>query len=188
MPGSLYDEAAGANSRVSATMDFKTLEPKPHEVYLPAVYEDTLRLLYRGLDDARQINASEQAAPAGLATRLESKVYQFSQLVRLAVWEAGADLAEALAKEEESALAQGMRVIQVWLQLSCPWVGQAVNLLRKRGYFLGGLLPRWFDGDGLLMQRMAHHPHWASINLEYDRAKTLLSLVREDWKLVCQGR
>jgi hypothetical protein len=187
MPANLYDKAADGDSRVSATMDFITLTPKPHQVYLPAVYADTLRLLYRGLDDARQLALSEQAAPPGLATHIQSTVYQFSQLARLAVWQAGADLSQALAREEEAATRQGVRVIQVWLQLSCPWVGQAVDLLRRRGYFLGGLLPRWFDGDGLLLQRLVHPPHWASVMLHYDRAKTLLSLVRDDWRLVGGG-
>jgi hypothetical protein len=188
MPADLYGQASGGDDRVSALMAFITLVPKPHEVYLPAVYEKTLRYLYQDLDDVRQIRTSEQAVPKGLATRLESKVYQFSQLARLTVWEVGADLAEALAREEESVLGQGVQVIQVWLQLSCPWVGRAVELLRQRGYFLGGLLPRWFDWDGLLMQRLVRQPHWDSINLEYDRAKTLLSLVRQDWREVTTGR
>ena len=188
MPANLYDQASDPDSRVSATMDFKTVVPNPHDVYLPAVYEDALSFLYEGLDDARQLKVSEQTVPAGLATRLESKLYPFSQLARLAVWEAGEDLSEALAKEEDAAARQGVRVIQVWLQLSRPWVGQAVTMLRERGYFLGGLLPRWFDRDGLLMQRMGHHPHWDGITLEYDRAKALLSLVQEDWGQVIQRR
>ncbi len=188
MPADLYDKAAKANDRVSATMDFITLVAKPHEVFLPAVYEEPLRFLYQGLDDVRLIKVSDKAVPVGLATRLESRLYRFSQLARLAVWDIGADLVETLAREEDSALGQGARVIQVWLQLSCPWVGRAVELLRERGYFLGGLLPRWFDGDGLLLQRLTGHPHWANINLEYDRAKSLLSLVRQDWRQVCAGR
>jgi hypothetical protein len=187
MPANLYDRAADAHGRISATMDFITLKPKPHDVYMPAVYEDALRLLYQGLDDVRQLSVSERAAPAGSATRMESRAFPFAQLVRLAVWETGADLVEVLAEEEDHALGQGAQVIQAWLQLSCPWVGQAVDRLRQRGYFLGGLLPRWFDRDGLLMQRLVGHPHWDNINLEYDRAKTLLALIREDWRKVCKG-
>ncbi len=188
MPADLYGQAAGAEDRISAIVDFITLVSKPHEVYLPAVYEDIFRFLYQGLDDVRHIMISDKSVPVGLATRMQSKVYQFSQLARFTVWEVGADLAEALAREEESVFGQGVRVIQIWLQLSCPWVGQAVEFLRQRGYFLGGLLPRWFDNDGLLMQRLAGHPHWDSINLEYDRARTLLSLVRQDWRQVSAGR
>lgn len=181
MPAGLYGEAAEADGRVSATMDFLTVKPRPHEVHLPAVYEDALRFLYRGLDDARELRASAGTAPAGLATRVESRLHRSSQLARLTVWEAGADLDEAVAREEDAAASQGVRVVQAWLRLACPWVGQAVDTLRRRGYFLGGLLPRWFGEDGLLMQRMAHRPHWDGINLEYDRARRLLSMVRDDW-------
>jgi hypothetical protein len=117
-----------------------------------------------------------------------STVYGFAHLARLAVWEAGADLMQVLAREEQAAAGRGVRVIQLWLRLSCPWVGQVVDKLRGRGYFLGGLLPRWFDEDGLMMISMPHRPHWDSINLEYERARRLVELVREDWQKVQDGR
>lgn len=181
MPAGLYGQQARQGERVSATMDFLAVAPKPHEVFLPPAYLEPLRFLYQGLDDERRLTIAERDIPAGLATRLETRMFPFAQLARLAVWEAGNDLAEALDREEAAAAGGGARVMQVWLRLSCPWVGRAVDLLRGRGYFLGGLLPRWFDEDGLLMQRMEHEPHWHNINLEYDRAKSVLALVREDW-------
>ncbi|MBI4800549.1 MAG: hypothetical protein HY794_17815 [Desulfarculus sp.] len=188
MPARLYDQKADGEARVSAIMDFVTLVPKPHAVYLPAVYQDALRFFYEGLDDTRQLKVSREDMPPGAGTRIESTVYEFANLARLAVWEAGADLLQALAREEEAAAGRGVRVIQLWLRLSCPWVGQVVDLLRGRGYFLGGLLPRWFDEDGLMMLGMSHRPHWESIRLEFERAKTLVSLVREDWQQVRGGR
>ncbi|MBI5521550.1 MAG: hypothetical protein HY910_02890 [Desulfarculus sp.] len=184
MPAQLYDPRAGQEARVSTIMDFMTLVPKPHTVYLPAVYEQQLRFLYQGLDDSRELVVSTGSAPASQATRIVSQVYEFANLARLAVWEAGPGLVAAVEREEEAAFQRGVRVIQLWLQLSCPWVGQAVEQLRGRGYFLGGLLPRWFDGDGLLMLRMEHAPHWDGVRLEYDRAKELLALVQEDWRQV----
>lgn len=187
MPARLYDPRAGEEARISTIMDFVTLVPKPHLVYLPAVYEEQLRFLYQGLDDTRELARSQGAAPAGQGTRIVSQVYEFANLARLAVWEAGADLATALEREEQAAAGRGVRVIQLWLPLACPWVGQTVDLLRGRGYFLGGLLPRWFDGDGLLMLGMAHPPHWDGVRLEYDRAKELFALVREDWRQVRAG-
>ncbi len=188
MPARLYDKNADEEARVSAIMDFLTLVPKPHRVHLPAVYQEQLRFLYQGLDDTRELEVSAQAPPASLATRIESTVYEFAQLARLAVWEAGADLEQALARQEEAAASRGVRVIQLWLRLSCPWVGQAVEVLRGRGYFLGGLLPRWFGEDGLMMLSMPHEPHWQGINLEFQRAKDLVSLVRQDWQQVRAGR
>jgi len=61
------------------------------------------------------------------------------------------DKADNLIELENQALGQKVVVIQAWLKLSCPWSGSAVDILRNKGYFLGGVLPRWFDEDGLLM-------------------------------------
>lgn len=186
MPASLYNPAALPGDRVSATMDFITMVPMPHVVYLPTVYNDIFHFLYEGLDDDRVLETSDQPLPRNLTTRVTSKVYEVSQLARLAVREIGDDWAEAFVKEEEAALGQGSHVIQVWLPLIYPWIAPAVEFLRRRGYFLGGLMPRWFGHDGMLMQRLANPPHWGNIQLEYDRAKTLLDLVRKDWQVVCQ--
>ncbi len=38
MPAAVYSD--GATGRVSTLLDFKTLRPRPHRVFLPAVYED----------------------------------------------------------------------------------------------------------------------------------------------------
>ena len=48
---------------------------------------------------------------------------------------------------------KGVEIFQVWIRLSRPWCGVMVETLREQGYFLGGILPRRFDEDGLLMQK-----------------------------------
>lgn len=53
-------------------------------------------------------------------------------------------------------------------------------LLRERGYFLGGPLPRWLDTDGLLMQRLLCPPDFDENQLYSDRAREILALVRRD--------
>jgi hypothetical protein len=73
-------------------------------------------------------------------------------------------------------------VIQIWLNLSWPWINSAVSRLQSVNYFLGGLLPRWFDSDGMLMQKTSARPNWEGIQLYFDRAKRLLEWVRLDWE------
>ncbi len=75
-----------------------------------------------------------------------------------------------------------MKVIQVWLKLSWPYVGKAVEALRGRGYFCGGVLPRWFDEDGMLMQKVLGRPNWEGTQLHFDRARRILEWVRSDWE------
>lgn len=108
-------------------------------------------------------------------------VFDFAQVARIALHDIGYDLREYLADLEERALADNVLVIQVWLKLSSPWNGSAVDIPRSRGYFFGGVLPRWFDEDGLLMEKLLCDPDFEGIQLHTEEAKELLSMIKEDW-------
>jgi hypothetical protein len=86
---------------------------------------------------------------------------------------------------ENETVPAGIKVIQVYLNLACPWVAHAVEVLRSRGYFIGGILPRWFDDDGMLMQKIAGRPCWEGVRLFSDRAGEILRILRHDWEEVC---
>ncbi|MFZ5587101.1 MAG: hypothetical protein ACOZHQ_14380 [Thermodesulfobacteriota bacterium] len=187
MPAAAYSQEKSAEGRVASIMSFKTLLPRPHRVHLPAEYDPALRWLYEALDDRRELAVADQDLPAGTTSRIESQVFAHAQVARMTFWETGPDLAQALDRTEAVAAAQGVTVFQAWLNLGRPWVGAAARLLAGRGYFLGGVLPRWFGDDGLLMQRIAHAPHWDGIKMEFPRGQELLRLVRADWRRVCGG-
>jgi hypothetical protein len=71
--------------------------------------------------------------------------------------------------------------LQVTLNTAIPCLGAAVEVLRGRGSFLGGLAPRWFGGDGLLMQKApGREPDFDGIKLNSRTAKDLLALFRVD--------
>lgn len=187
MPAAAYSQEKSAEGRVSNIMSFRTLLPRPHRVHLPAEYDAALRWLYAGLDDRRELAAAGQYLPAGAQSRIESQVFAYAQVARMTFWETGADLGQALDRVEAEAAAQGVTVFQAWLDLGRPWVGAAARLLAGRGYFLGGVLPRWFGDDGLLLQRLTHAPHWEGIKMEFTRGKELLRLVRADRRRACPG-
>jgi hypothetical protein len=182
MPAEAYTKEKSAQGRVSALLDFITLDPLPHAIHLPRVYAEQLAWLYQDMDDQRDVRESDQAPPDGLDSRVDAQVFEFARVVRLAVQEIGNDFAARLAAEEKAAAQKGVEIFQVWLKLSCPWVGAAVEALRSRGYFLGGALPRWFDEDGLLMQKTTSPPHWDAVHLEYDRARKIVDMARADWQ------
>jgi hypothetical protein len=182
MPAEAYDQEKSASGRVTALLDFKTLKPKTHTVYFPAVYEEGMRFLYGGLDDDRDLVLSKGEWPSKIKTEIKTQVFDFAQLARLAVHEAGADFESTFDDQEKTIREKGVAVIQVWLKLSWPWVGQAVDHLRKRGYFLGGILPRWFDVDGMLMQKIIGRPNWEGIQLYFDRPKKILEIIKKDWE------
>ena len=182
MPSSAYDQEKSASGRVSTLLDFKTLRSKPHTVYIPRAYEESFNYLYGGLDDKRQIQVSAAEQSPEIPTGLKVEVFDFAQVARIAVTQAGRDFYQVLGEEEKRLLARNVTVIQVWLSLAWPWINTIVLDLQTRGYFLGGLLPRWFDTDGMLMQKIVGRPNWEGIHLYFDRAKRLLEWVRTDWE------
>jgi hypothetical protein len=182
MPAAAYDKEKSATGRVSALLDFKTIMPKPHRVYLPSVYEEALRFLYDGLDDKRILDFVDNDSLPDAATDVRIQFFDFAGVARIAIHAAGTDFADSFAAQERPLLQQGAQVIQVWINLSFPWVSRVVGDLKKRGYFLGGILPRWFDGDGLLMQKILHRPNWEEIQLHSERAGEILELVQADWE------
>ena len=92
----------------------------------------------------------------------------------------GRDFLDVIGAFEGQSAKRGAKVFQVLVNLGEAWCGRGVSLLRERGLFLGGFLPRWFDSDGLLLQKVVELPSFESIRLFSRRAQRILSLVGED--------
>ncbi|OGP92803.1 MAG: hypothetical protein A2Z19_01865 [Deltaproteobacteria bacterium RBG_16_54_18] len=184
MPASAYDKEKSATGRVASLLDFKTLKPKPHTVWLPAAYEENLRFIYSGLDDERRCAVADKDPPPDSVTSIKTQVFDFANVARFVVDEAGADFEESLDTHEKAVREKGIIVIQVWVKLSCSWSGRIVDALNKKGYFLGGILPRWFDEDGMLLQKVIGEPNWDGIQLYSDRAKKILDMMKADWRRI----
>jgi hypothetical protein len=182
MPAEAYDTEKSAAGRVAALSAFRCYNPKPHTVYLPLAYERELTFLYSALDDKRDILVSDQSLPDSVRSQGEMTVFDFARVCRIAVPSVGSDFGMYIHEHETKALERKVVVIQVWLSLGSPWVGAAVDVLRDRGYFLGGLLPRWFDEDGILMQKLMIDPDFESIQLYSDRSKQISAMVQADWR------
>ena len=182
MPAAAYEKEASASGRVSNFPTFRTLRARPHGVHLPRAYGDVMDFLYEGLDDEREFRVSTAALSPGTVSDIRSRVFESAGVARVAVHKPGGDFASRMRQLEEELRSRGVMVIQVWLNLACPDVGEAVDLLRNQGFFLGGVLPRWFDDDGMLMQKLFKPPAWDSILTYGERADRVLELVRTDWE------
>jgi hypothetical protein len=188
MPAEAYTQEKSATGRVATLNASRCCKPKPHRIYLPLVYELELRKIYSRLDDSREMALSSEQIPGGTATVAGLTVFDFAGVARIAVTDIGGDFPERLSALEGEAAAKNTVVFQVWLNLTDPSVGGAVDILREQGYFFGGPMPRWFDGDGLLMQKLLCPPDFEGIVLFSDFAKELLEFVREDWGKVRDER
>ena len=182
MPAEAYDKEKSSSGRVAALLIFRRYTSKPHTIYIPAAYEQQLRFIYGGLDDAREIALAGETIPEHQTSHAEMNVFDFARVARIAVDLIGNDFDQYVNDLENKALDQNAVVIQLWLNLSAPWVGYAVDILRKRGYFLGGVLPRWFDQDGVLMQKLICSPDFEGIRLHSERSWKILQMVKHDWE------
>jgi len=186
MPGEAYFGEGVAAGRVSTLLHFKCFRNIPQTVYLPTPYNEALRYLYGSFSSGRNFHTAGEPVPPGTVTVSHMDVFDFAKVARIAVSETGSDFSEHMTDLESEAANKGTIVVQVWLKLTSPWVGDAVNTLQKRGFFLGGVLPQWFDDDGLLMQKLLFVPDFDSIQLYSDRAVRIRDLVKADWHRSCE--
>jgi hypothetical protein len=186
MPAEAYKKEKSAAGRVAAINSFYCFRSRPQDIYAPRPYGDALQWIYQGLDDSRKLLPAGDDLPAGATVR-QTKVLDFARVARVTVDECGADFGKSMGDMERELGGKDLAVIQVRLRLTRSGIGTAVDILRSMGYFLGGPLPRWFDDDGLLMQKVHGTPHWEGIQLHSDRARRIRDLVFEDWRAVTGG-
>jgi hypothetical protein len=101
-----------------------------------------------------------------------------ADLTRVTFESLGLDFPEKLAGVMSGL--SGRHAQQLILPLAAPGCTMAVEAARAAGFFLGGVLPAWFDRDGLLMQKLAKEPNWSHIRLHRQAAKDLLSTIMAD--------
>ena len=183
MPRSLYD-GEGAEGRVSALLQFRVYRHRPHRIFLPPVYETALKTLYWDLLEKRDVDIAGEKLPSSEKTALKVQKFDFAQVARITVETAGADFPSVLKKKESSLVSEGIQVIQIWLPLNWPYVGEAVDKLRAMGYFLGGPLPHWFGCDALFMQKLQTPPLWEGMVFYQKEAHQVLEIIRSDWEKV----
>ncbi len=180
MPEEAYHAEKSASGRVAVLPMFRNYRKRKQVVYLPTRYAEQLGLIYSAFKDDQEFGDSSEGLPPG-RSRVDVQVFDFAKVARITVWDCGADFEETLAGQEAALARRGITVFQAWLNLSWPFVGAVTEVLRRRGYFFGGLLPRWFGTDGLLMQRTAGRPNWEGIHLFTDRARMIYNFVHADW-------
>ncbi|PKN34683.1 MAG: hypothetical protein CVU61_07800 [Deltaproteobacteria bacterium HGW-Deltaproteobacteria-19] len=181
MPAASYEKEKSASGRVGAVLMFRLYQTRGQTIRLPDPYAGILRELHREAHDAPHVyrNALPYAPPEG-PSEVQSVAFEGANLARLTIREIGSDLSQILRGKEADLTGDGATVFQVYLRLTDPAVGFAVRTLRELGYFFGGVLPRWFDDDGLMMQKTLHEPNVPGLRLHSDKAKMILDFILRD--------
>ncbi len=181
MPAASYEKEKSASGRVGAVLVFRVYQTRGQTIHLPDPYAGLLRELHREAHDASHAyrNAPADVPPEG-PSDVQSVVFEGANLARLTVQAIGSDLREIMMGKEKLHTGGGATVFQAFLRLTDPGIGFAVRTLRGCGYFFGGVLPRWFDDDGFLMQKLLHEPNVAGLKLYSDKAKRILDFILRD--------
>jgi GNAT superfamily N-acetyltransferase len=184
MPAEAYVKEQSATGRVASVASFRVYRPQPQTIYMPPPYEAVLRFLYQGFHDPRAFQVAGEEPPGeDIRTLLTEQAFAFASVSRVAVNSAGRDFADTFSALDTRLKGQGTQLVQGWLKLTDPEVGWVAEELRRRGFFLCGVLPRWFpEGDALLLARTSSRPNWEDIQLYADRSKRLFEYIRADWE------
>jgi len=190
MPESSYSlpTSQAAGGRVSVIFAFRVCSPHPRTLYLPSIYAESLTFIYEEVKDEYTIALSDAGLPPGTRTKGTMELFKEAGVARITISAVGSDLSDWIGGHGREAAESGIIVTQVFMPLTVPWTGAAVDILRKHGYFIGGALLRWFGGDGLLMQKHAGTPNFDGAHMYTKRAKRIKELVLEDWKAVTEDR
>ena len=165
------------SERIACLVMFRNLRDVRRRLFVPPDFAREIEDLAAWLGLDRDLAPGGAAGPGDAATRLTLQAFPHAGLQRANVMAAGRDFPEVLEKTEREAAASGRRHFQWFLNLADPASALAAARLREQGYRLGGLFPRWFDDDALMMYKLPGQPDLSAIHLYSDRARELMSMV-----------
>lgn len=173
-------EVSTDTERVSAVLVFRSFRPRSQKLFLPEVYEAALRFIYETDRSGHEFFLSKLPLQEEVETKASLQVFPGAGVARFTFDALGGDFESRLAYLDSEASSAGAVVTQVFLRLTDPCIGAAVEILRLRGYFFGGALPRWFDDDGLMLQKVRLPMNFDKIHVYTKRSRWIKEFIRQD--------
>ncbi len=180
MPQQVYERENSSTDRISCLMLFRSYDDGPRDIFVPDVYREQVAYILEDLGIERTLRPARQTALPNSPTVMDTVFIDFAGVGRVNLVAAGADTAVRLEAFDADMDARNAAVRQVFVNLAEPAGTTAVRMLQERGYFFGGLVPRWFDDDGILMQKLSKIPDFTAIRLHTQKAKTIRDMVAAD--------
>ena len=179
-PAQTYSKEHQVSGRISALIAFRDLRDRPHRVHVPERWRPLLKFCYQGLDIRRDWAESDQELHGH--SRHRSEYLEGPALARLDFWECGSDFESVLSQLEQDFSQQGAQVLQLALNLEDPRSLAAGEAAAARGYSCCGLLPRWFDGDGILLQRNREKPTFGNERIDGEKGQEISRRIATQWQ------
>ena len=172
-------------SRVSNVVLFKSFQAYSQNIYLPSLYEECLKKIYAPFKFGHIFHpVSEECCPETQDTFSIHEEYNDASFARIIVPRIGGDFVAWLAKTVSELRGKGACVSQFIIPLDTPLVEMATRELVKNGYWMGGLMPKWFGADGFMMQRTVHRPEFGKIKVYSKLSKDIFVMVKSDFEKV----
>jgi GNAT superfamily N-acetyltransferase len=184
MPAAAYTREQSAHGRVSVLLGYFLHKSVPQDLFLPPVYRAQLEYLYSLMGVEHTFVETTGELPTERNSKGKMDIFASAQVARMSIHRIGSDFEAFILRLENEACDKGTEIFQVWLPLTSPLVSAATDILRMHHYFIGGLLPGWFGGDGLLMQKVKCETNWEDIALYSEHAKRIADIVRSDQKSI----
>jgi hypothetical protein len=181
MPEETYKKEHNASGRVSCVISIKLFNDTLREIFIPFLYKEEIDYILNDLNIQRTITCLCDEIPSDVKSNIDVKFFNFASVGRFNVITGGSDFDIVAGELEKEGIKNNITIFQFFINLGKPWSGRIIESLRKKGYFFGGYIPRWFDSDSILMQKNHLLPDFSNIKLYSEKAKKILSLIRSDW-------
>jgi GNAT superfamily N-acetyltransferase len=184
VPAGTFRKEGISTGRVATLLQFISIADRPQKIFVPQPYGDAFNMLYSDSGRERNLLHDYIARPPDVETKGDVVIFEYASVARLMINVIGKDIETYMLNHDLELKNSNIETSQVFLPLNSESVNGAVKSLRSLGYFLGGILPRWFDCDGILMQKTYSPPNWSEIRLYTARAEKILGYIKTDWKEV----
>lgn len=180
MDGGSFKEHAPETGRVACLLQFYERSDRREACYLPDQYFEFLQGLFAGLRPRTLLSGSAPLPVEG-ETKHYDKSFAAAGMWRVSVSSIGSGWGAFLDELLVQARLRQVVSLQVVLSVGLPYTSAAVEQMQQRGFFMGGIFPRWFGADGIMMQQvLGKEPDYGGIKLYGTIAKSLLTFIQRD--------
>jgi hypothetical protein len=174
--------------RVSSILSFwEKTKPSEEREYVPEPYNKIIKYITSQLYP-RTILPSTGMLPTDGITDLAEKYYPPAQIMTVDIASIGGDWVSIVEDILNRAKKHRIISLHVTLNMACPWIGAAISVMREKGFFFGGVAPRWFGTDGLFMQKLfGSETEYDKIKLRTKTAQKILAFIVSDREAVCRN-
>ena len=184
LDGASFKQHRPETGRVACLLQFREFSAADAPCHLPRRYDAILRRMLAPLRP-RRLHAGDAPLAKTEDTLASDDWYAAAGTWRFSVSRIGSDWGQFLDGCIDGARQRRAVSLQMVLNAEQACIDAAVEAMRLRGFFLGGVFPRWFGADGIMLQQVfGKAPDFDGIRLYESQAKDLLEFIEADWESV----